>query len=203
MTPAQNAGMDQEIPSMAEPQSISASRNLVWHVASSQTSFPSIVSHQLEPKVTNSKYLFKFTCLQFSSLQWVMVNLTWMHLSRLPLALLLHTMTPKSLSITTQTDEQPAPKPSQKETSERKWKEKLLLKLQLSLKRSRQRAVALMVTYVKLTLMNWCAPSLKKRSQYIMLRSAVLNHSLNMPMIAILWSRLGLRSVRVGIFELS
>ena len=198
MAPAQNAGMDQEIPSMAEPQSILASRNLVRRAASSQTFYPSIVSRQLEPKVTNGKCLFKFTCLQFSSLQWVMVNLTWTHPSWLLLALLLHTMTQKSLFITNQMHSQPPLK-----GNKRKPQQQLLLKLQLSLKRSRQRAVVLMVAYVKLISMNWHAPSLKKPSQYIMLRSAVLNHSLNMLMTMIQWSRLGLRSVRVGIFELS
>ena len=131
-----------------------------------------------------------------SSLQWVMMNLTWTHPSQLPL--LLRTMTQKSLFITNQMHSQPPLK-----GNKRKPQQQLLLKLQLSLKRSRQRAVVLMVAYVKLISMNWHAPSLKKPSQYIMLRSAVLNHSLNMLMTMIQWSRLGLRSVRVGIFELS
>ena len=119
---------------MAEPQLISASRNLVQCAASSQTSYPSIVSRQLEPEVTNSKCLFKFTCLQFSSLQWVMVNLTWTHLSQLPLALLLNTMTLKSLSITTQMNSQPPNLPERKplKGNERKHQQQLLLKLQLS-----------------------------------------------------------------------
>ena len=58
--PVQNADMDHEIPSMAEPQSqlILASRNLIQCAASYQTSYPSMVSCQLEPDIMNSKYLF-------------------------------------------------------------------------------------------------------------------------------------------------